>query len=451
MAILSKSVLYDMYVATELSGNESTAYKISKASADSGWSFGQCQWDLLKNTSTVSGTPRDVFRNILSNAYSDGNRIFSDAEVGTIMLEVAKSNGNISVYKGRIDLALESNYGMTAINTSYNAHLDEKLTRLNNLLGELENSGTRGAAAAADLRDNEVLQMLILDYDNKFPGKNDGGVDGIDNPGNYQTGNDGALMKLFKDGVTKVNGRTVKVEGGFDVEDFLEFLFSTKKANKISPYSGAKDLLRRVAAIIDLTETKFDLSGEERKLIDDLLGLNTLKLGARELLGKIRDLFTIAATGAGSPIVLDLDGDGVETTAVGDGTYFDQDGNGFAEQTGWAASDDGILVRDINGNGSIDNGKELFGDHTLLGDGTMANNGFQALAELDDNLDGKIDANDTAFSQLKVWKDIDGDGYSSADELESLSDAGVTLQRNLAIMTLHVVYLIQTDPQCIVL
>jgi hypothetical protein len=66
MAILSKSVLYDMYVATELSGDENTAYKISKANADSGWSFGQCQWDLLKNTSNDSGTPRDVFRNILS-------------------------------------------------------------------------------------------------------------------------------------------------------------------------------------------------------------------------------------------------------------------------------------------------------------------------------------------------------------------------------------------------
>ncbi len=144
------------------------------------------------------------------------------------------------------------------------------------------------------------------------------------------------------------------------------------------------------------------------------------------IFNRTRQLFTIAATGAGSPIVLDLDGDGVETTNVKDGSYFDHDGNGFAEQTGWAASDDGILVRDINGNGSIDNGKELFGDHTLLGDGTRASNGFQALADLDENADGKIDANDAAFSQLKVWKDIDGDGYSSTDELMSLSDAGVT-------------------------
>ncbi|MEW6620494.1 MAG: hypothetical protein AB1422_14355 [bacterium] len=86
----------------------------------------------------------------------------------------------------------------------------------------------------------------------------------------------------------------------------------------------------------------------------------------------------------------------METTHVKDGAYFDHDGNGFAEQTGWAGTDDGILVRDINGNGAIDDGKELFGDQTLLGDGTRASNGFQALAELDDNLDGKIDAGDAA-------------------------------------------------------
>jgi len=143
-----------------------------------------------------------------------------------------------------------------------------------------------------------------------------------------------------------------------------------------------------------------------------------------------RQLFTSAASTAivrrgGSPIILDLDGDGVETTNVADGAYFDHDGNGFAEQTGWAGADDGILVRDINGNGTIDTGKELFGNETLLNNGTEAANGFQALADLDGNSDGKIDANDAAWNQLKIWQDINGDGFSTADELHTLDELGI--------------------------
>ena len=138
----------------------------------------------------------------------------------------------------------------------------------------------------------------------------------------------------------------------------------------------------------------------------------------------IRSSFTTATTTT-SPIALDLDGDGVETTGVTAGAYFDHDANGFAEQTGWAGADDGLLAMDRDGNGTIDSGKELFGDQTILSSGQKASNGFQALADLDDNKDGKIDTNDSAYSQLKVWQDIDGDGYSSEDELLSLSDAGV--------------------------
>jgi len=125
------------------------------------------------------------------------------------------------------------------------------------------------------------------------------------------------------------------------------------------------------------------------------------------------------------PLILDLDGDGIETVNVKDGAYFDHDGNGFAEKTGWAASDDGLLVMDRNSDGVINDGAELFGDQTILQGGQTATDGFQALAELDSNADGKVDANDTAFSQLKIWQDIDGDGYSASDELFTLDEMGI--------------------------
>lgn len=106
------------------------------------------------------------------------------------------------------------------------------------------------------------------------------------------------------------------------------------------------------------------------------------------------------------PLILDLNGDGVKTTSVASGAYFDVDCTGFAELTAWANDEDGVLARDVNNNGWIDNGSELFGDQTLLSDGvTKATSGFQALAELDSNGDNKIDVNDTAFAELGVIKD----------------------------------------------
>ena len=127
-----------------------------------------------------------------------------------------------------------------------------------------------------------------------------------------------------------------------------------------------------------------------------------------------------------SPLILDLDGDGVETTHISAGTHFDHDGNGFAEATGWVGPDDGLLVLDRNANGVIDNGHELFGNNTLLADGSYASNGFAALAALDGNGDGKVSASDAAYAQLRVWKDVNANAVADAGELLTLAAAGVS-------------------------
>ncbi len=47
------------------------------------------------------------------------------------------------------------------------------------------------------------------------------------------------------------------------------------------------------------------------------------------------------------PLVLDLDGDGIETVSQSQsGVHFDMDGDYFAEASGWVSSDDGFLVID---------------------------------------------------------------------------------------------------------
>ncbi|HEZ7804171.1 TPA: calcium-binding protein [Neisseria meningitidis] len=107
------------------------------------------------------------------------------------------------------------------------------------------------------------------------------------------------------------------------------------------------------------------------------------------------------------------------------GSLFDHNGNGIRTATGWVSADDGLLVRDLNGNGIIDNGAELFGDNTKLADGSFAKHGYAALAELDSNGDNIINAADAAFQSLRVWQDLNQDGISQTNELRTLEELGI--------------------------
>ena len=146
-----------------------------------------------------------------------------------------------------------------------------------------------------------------------------------------------------------------------------------------------------------------------------------------ELEGRIHNINSNFSTAeeTRSPLIIDLDRDGVETTTLENGTYFDHDNNGFAEKTAWVGKDDGLLVRDINGNGQIDDGTELFGNNSVLSSGEKAANGFEALKDLDSNNDGQFNSSDTAWNDVKVWKDTNQNGQVDEGELLTLEQAGV--------------------------
>jgi hypothetical protein len=128
---------------------------------------------------------------------------------------------------------------------------------------------------------------------------------------------------------------------------------------------------------------------------------------------------------ANSPIVLDLDGNGVSTTAAARGVTFDLLGNGQSAKVGWTSSTDGLLAIDLNHNGVIDNGSELFGTGTMLANGTRASNGYQAMAQYDSNGDGKLTAADAHWADLRVWIDANHDGKTEAGELKTLDQLGI--------------------------
>lgn len=125
------------------------------------------------------------------------------------------------------------------------------------------------------------------------------------------------------------------------------------------------------------------------------------------------------------PLMLDLDGDGIKTIGIDTGIYFDHNGDGFAERTGWVNASDGMLVMDRNGDGIINDGTELFGDQSVLSNGVPATNGFEALAELDSNKDGRIDAADEAFSRLAVLACTDPEVEPFEIRLYTLEELGI--------------------------
>ena len=132
-----------------------------------------------------------------------------------------------------------------------------------------------------------------------------------------------------------------------------------------------------------------------------------------------------------SPIILDLDGGGISNSGIEPGypILFDHDGDGLRNATGWVGAGEAIVVRDLNGNGTIDSGRELFGDNTLLTRGPKAGqraaDGFEALADLDSNNDGQFNAADAAFASVKLWKDANQNGISEAGELFTFAQLGV--------------------------
>ena len=135
--------------------------------------------------------------------------------------------------------------------------------------------------------------------------------------------------------------------------------------------------------------------------------------------------FTFSVDASATPLILDLDGDGVETISKEEGTLFDIDADGDKDKTGWVGADDGLLVRDINKDGIINDASELFGEHTIKDDGSKAKDGFDALSELDSNNDGVINQEDDAFDELQVWKDLNSDGITNDGELISLAEANI--------------------------
>ena len=127
--------------------------------------------------------------------------------------------------------------------------------------------------------------------------------------------------------------------------------------------------------------------------------------------------------GDNTPLVVAFEGQPIEFTR---GATFAFHG-GAPTATDWPTATTPWIAFDANSDGVIDRGSELFGSDTVLPDGGTAVNGFVALAALDANGDGAIDAMDPQFAKLVLWADRDADGKSATGELSALSTTIVSI------------------------
>lgn len=125
------------------------------------------------------------------------------------------------------------------------------------------------------------------------------------------------------------------------------------------------------------------------------------------------------APGIWSPLVIDMDNDGIELTNLNTNpVYWDIDSDGFGEACAWVEADDALLAIDLNLDGVINNHGELFGTNIV--------DGFTVLSVYDSNIDNVINSSDTDFNKILVWQDLNQDGISQSNELKTLTQAGIS-------------------------
>lgn len=94
------------------------------------------------------------------------------------------------------------------------------------------------------------------------------------------------------------------------------------------------------------------------------------------------------------PLVINFNGKAAE---LSDTRFkFDIDSDGSLDQISMLKPDSGFLALDKNNDGIINNGKELFGAQT--------GQGFQELAQYDQDHNNFIDENDAIYQKLRIWQ-----------------------------------------------
>lgn len=203
--------------------------------------------------------------------------------------------------------------------------------------------------------------------------------------------------------------------------EFLKDYFLEKQGYNVTPYDLPAFENQLPKELPNGNPTGDSLDDLETPPVSAPMGPDGLPKSAPWNEGGVQPIFDFSFIPF-SPLVLDLDGDGIELAQLNKigSVYWDIDSDGFAEASGWISGGDGLLAIDLNSDGYISEHTELFGNangHT---------NGFLALADYDTNSDDALTSADSQFSDMLVWIDANSNGFSEASELHTLNALGIT-------------------------
>jgi hypothetical protein len=197
-----------MYLKNE--ANPGQWYVFSNAGvANSGYSFGQAQWDVGSNPEA-----RDFLASLVN---ADGARAFSDADIANLQ------GGNVGQTELNAYSTILSQHS-AEVDNFFEQRLNSDVQLVESIVSELRASGDPYQAQVADyITNNRDAQMLLVDYNNQY------GISGVDGIGN--AANDGLLMQFLKGLAVTPDGIEVRPDGEFSLSDMVRFLTNTLYAH----------------------------------------------------------------------------------------------------------------------------------------------------------------------------------------------------------------------------
>ncbi|MBQ9624692.1 MAG: hypothetical protein IJR47_01160 [Clostridia bacterium] len=158
-------------------------------------------------------------------------------------------------------------------------------------------------------------------------------------------------------------------------------------------------------------QMKFEATGTVKTEDGREINFNTSISMSREFAQASDISFRAGTIQTCDPLVINYKGGGANLTSAK--FSFDLDCDGTRDKISFTAPGSGFLALDLNEDGKINDGNELFG--------TKSGNGFKDLAKYDNDNNGWIDENDAIYDKLRIWeKDENG-----TDRLIALGVAGV--------------------------